>query len=95
MKNHVNSKLRRARKEYFQHLPFKESPTPQAFWKNVKVLMPSINVRQHHDQLSGRHCSDPVTLAYAFNDYFVSIGPMLEVWIDPLMFKPMDRNICL
>ena len=66
----MNSELRRARKVYFQHLLLKESRTPQTFWKNVKMLMPSkCHAPPSSLQFSGHHCSDPVTLANVFNDY--------------------------
>ena len=91
MRNHVNCELRRARKEYFQHLLLKESRTPQTFWKNVKVLMPSkCHAPPSSLQLSGRPCSDPVTLANAFNDYFVNIGPTLNNSRDSFMDTSVD-----
>ena len=36
MRNNVTCELRKAKKEYLYHLFTNESPTPQAFWKNVK-----------------------------------------------------------
>ena len=77
----MNGELRRAKKEYFHHLLLKESKestTPQTFWKNVKLLMPSKYQVPSSLLLRDHLCSDPVTLANAFNDYLVDIGPMLN-----------------
>ena len=34
------SELRKAKKEYLYHILSNELPTPQAFWKNVKQVLP-------------------------------------------------------
>ena len=67
--------MRKVKKEYFHHLLLKESATPQTYWKNVKLLMPSKCEKPSSLLLSNCLCSDPVTVA---NAYFVNIGPILN-----------------
>ena len=78
MRNNVNSQLRRAKKEYIYHLLLKESPTLQAFWKNIKQVIPTKHQVLNSLLVNGHLCYDPLAIANALNDHFVNIGPALN-----------------
>ena len=78
MGNRVTSELRSAKEEYFHHLLSNESPTPKAFWSNISQVMQSGRQELVSLEVNGHPCCDPTTLANAFNDYFVNIGPSIN-----------------
>ena len=79
MRNNVTCKLRRVKKEYLYHLFTNESSTPQAFWKNVKRVLPGSSCKMPPAlNVNNQLCSDPTTIADAFNEYLINIGPSLN-----------------
>ena len=79
MRNNVTCELRKAKKEYLYHLLTNKSPTSQVFWKNVKQVLPGSSRKMPPAlNVNNQLYSDPTTIANAFNEYLINIGPSLN-----------------
>ena len=89
VRNHVVKLINNAEANYFKQQIMVNNNNVKNLWKIVKRVVPIKPLRKQPQQIEvdGKFITDPVEISNAFNQYFLSLPPSINLDVREIILK--------